>query len=142
MERNIIDMNGESRVQPRAFVALSNSDSMLAITSGIVCATMPPIGNGVYFISIGAAAAVYGFRKEIGRAKLLLVVSGILMAVVFVYLLYEFVSLPSIYGGNLLTYGYVAVSYILGLGIYLASKMHYSRRGIDISLAFKELPPD
>ena len=100
------------------------------------------LANWIYFISVGAAASVYGLRHEKGRAKSILVVSGVLMAVVFVYLLYEFLVLPSIYGGNLLAYGYVAVSYVLGLGIYLASKYYYGKRGIDISLAFKEIPPE
>jgi amino acid transporter len=100
------------------------------------------LANWIYFIAVGAAGTFYAVRHEKGRTKTILAVSGILMSVVFVYLLYEFLVLPSIYGGNLLAYGYVAVSYFLGLGIYLASKRYYGRRGIDISLAFKEIPPE
>jgi len=100
------------------------------------------LANWIYFIAVGAAGTFYAIRHEKGRTKTILAVSGILMSVVFVYLLYEFLVLPSIYGGNLLAYGYVAVSYFLGLGIYLASKRYYGRRGIDISLAFKEIPPE
>ncbi len=100
------------------------------------------LANWIYFIAIGCAAAFYGFTREKGRARNLLVISGVLMSMVFVYLLYEFLALSSIYGGNLLAYGYVGFSYVLGLGIYLASKQYYSKRGVDISLAFKELPPD
>ncbi len=100
------------------------------------------LANWIYFIAVGAAAAVYGFRKELGRARIALVVSGVLMSIVFVFLLYEFLVLPSIYGGNLLAYGYVALSFILGLSIYLISRWYNLRRGVDISLAFKELPPD
>jgi amino acid transporter len=100
------------------------------------------LANWIYFIAIGAAAAVYGLRKEAGRAKIVLAISGVLMAIVFVYLLYQFLVLPSIYGGNLLAYGYVGVSYALGLSIYLISRWYNRKRGVDISLAFKELPPD
>ncbi|MDA4113469.1 MAG: APC family permease [Thaumarchaeota archaeon] len=100
------------------------------------------LANWIYFIAVGAAATVYASRHEKGGAKAVLAISGVLMSVVFVYLLYEFLVLPSIYGGNLLAYGYVAVSYILGLGIYLASRQYYGKRGIDISLAFKEIPPE
>jgi len=100
------------------------------------------LANWIYFIAVGAAGTFYAIRHEKARAKAVLAVSGILMSVVFVYLLYEFLALPSIYGGNLLAYGYVAASYVLGLGIYLASRRYYGRRGIDISLAFKEIPPE
>jgi amino acid transporter len=100
------------------------------------------LANWIYFIAVGAAAAVYAFRREKGRSKAILAISGVLMSVVFVYLLYEFLVLPSVYGGNLLAYGYVAASYILGLGIYLASRSYHLKRGVDISLAFKEIPPE
>jgi hypothetical protein len=41
-----------------------------------------------------------------------------------------------------LAYSYVAVTFILGMVIYLGSKMYHSRRGIDITLAYKEIPPE
>ncbi|MGA2666446.1 MAG: amino acid permease, partial [Nitrososphaerales archaeon] len=52
------------------------------------------LANWIYFISVGAAATFYAVRHEKARAKAILAVSGILMSVVFVYLLYEFLALP------------------------------------------------
>lgn len=63
------------------------------------------------------------------------------MAIVFAYITYQFLAFPNIWGGNPIAYGWVAGSFILGIIIYAVSKSYYSKRGIDISLAYKELPP-
>ena len=44
--------------------------------------------------------------------------------------------------GYLVAYGYVLGSFILGAVIYLASKSYNAKKGIDLSLAFKEIPPE
>jgi amino acid transporter len=100
------------------------------------------VASMIYFIIIGLAAAAYGLRKEKGGAQALLVVAGILMALVFVYITYQFLAFPSVWGGNTFAYGYVVVTFILGAGIYLASKAYHSGKGIDISLVYKEIPPE
>ncbi len=100
------------------------------------------LASMIYFIVIGLAAATYAVRREKGQAKAVLMVAGILMAIVFAYISYLFLAYPAVWGGNTFAYGYVAVSFVLGLVIYLASKMYHSKKGIDITLAYKEIPPE
>ncbi|HYW00499.1 MAG TPA: hypothetical protein VE862_03460, partial [Candidatus Acidoferrum sp.] len=96
----------------------------------------------IYFMFIGIGAAVYAVKREKGTSKIVLIVSGILMAIVFAYFSYQFLTFPAIWGGNNLAYGYIAFTFVLGIVIYLASKAYYSKQGIDIGLAFKEIPPE
>jgi amino acid transporter len=99
------------------------------------------IASMVYFLFIGVAAVLYAFKNEKGRPKVILVTAGTLMAIVFAYLTYQFLAFPGIWGGNPLAYGWVAGSFIAGIIIYVVSKSYYGKRGIDITLAYKELPP-
>ena len=96
----------------------------------------------IYFIVIGLAASVYAIRKEKGRSKGILFVAGILMTAVFVYITYLFLANGLVWGGNSVAYGYVVISFVLGSGIYLFSKWYHARRGIDISLVYREIPPE
>ena len=95
-----------------------------------------------YFVIVGAAAAVYGFRKETGRSKILLTVSGILMALVFLWMTYEYLAFPGIWGGNALAYYYDLGALLLAIIIYIARQQYLKKSGIDISVAFKEIPPE
>jgi hypothetical protein len=63
------------------------------------------------------------------------------MAIVFAYISYQFLAYSTIWGGNPIAYGWVVASFIAGIIIYAVSKSYYSKRGIDITLAYKELPP-
>jgi amino acid transporter len=96
----------------------------------------------IYFAVVGVAAVVYGVRREKGRDKGVLTVAGVLMTAVFAFITYEFLAYPQVWGGNALAYVYVAGSFIAGLLIYGASKIRHGKRGIDISLAYKEIPPE
>jgi amino acid transporter len=100
------------------------------------------VGPMVYFMFVGIAAAYYAIKHEKGSAKGILVTSGILSAIVFLFLTYEFLVNWQIWGGNLLAYGFVVVTAIGGGGIYIISKSYHAKRGVDISLAFKEIPPE
>jgi predicted permease len=95
----------------------------------------------VYFLVVGLAAVVYALKKERGQSKAILSIAGLLMVIVFAYIIYQFLASPAIWGGNLFAYGYVVGSFVLGAIIYAISKAYYSKRGIDITLAYKELPP-
>jgi amino acid transporter len=96
----------------------------------------------IYFAFVGLAAVVYALRNEKGNGKLVLGISGVLMAAVYAFLSYEFLASPNVWGGNILAYVYMVISFIAGLAIYLFSKVYYRRQGIDIGLAFKEIPPE
>ena len=95
----------------------------------------------VYFAFVGLAAVLYGLRKERGRSRIVLAVAGALQALVFLYLTYEFLTYPSIWGGNALAYGYVAATFILGAILYTYRKAS-SKQGFNIDMAFKEIPPE
>jgi amino acid transporter len=103
---------------------------------GAVAASM------IYFIVIGIAAAVYAIRRESGGSRRVLAVAGVAMAAAFAFLTYQFFSAYQVWGGNLLSYGYVAASFVAGLVIYSASKAYHKKRGVDIELAYKEIPPE
>jgi len=96
----------------------------------------------IYFAFIGVAAAVYGIRFIRSGEKYTLLIFGVLMALVFAYITYQFLAYPSIWGGNALAYGYVVASFIAGLILYEISKIRNAKKGIDISLTFKEIPPE
>jgi amino acid transporter len=96
----------------------------------------------IYFIVVGIAATVYALRKESGSSKTVLTVAGVLMAIVFVYITYLFLAYQGVWGGNPLAYGYAAASFVLGVIIYEVSKWRHKSRGIDITLAYREIPPE
>ena len=97
----------------------------------------------IYFIFIALAAIIYAIKHDHNAGtKYTLIVAGALMAVVFGYITYEFLAYPSVWGGNYLAYGYVVASFVAGLVLYTISKRKNAAKGIDISLAFKEIPPD
>jgi amino acid transporter len=96
----------------------------------------------IYFAFVGLAAAIFAMRKEKGGSRLLLASAGVLQTLVFVYLTYEFLAYPRIWGGNLLAYGYILASFILGALIYIIAKKRYVKVGLNIELAFKEIPPE
>ncbi|MGA3108206.1 MAG: amino acid permease [Candidatus Bathyarchaeia archaeon] len=95
----------------------------------------------IYFFFIGIAAVRYAMKNEKGQAKAILATAGVLMAIVFAYITYQFFAFAGIWGGNPIAYGWVAGSFIAGLIIYMVSKSYHAKRGIDITLAYKELPP-
>jgi hypothetical protein len=41
-----------------------------------------------------------------------------------------------------LAYGYLVVAAVAAVVIYAVSKWYHKKRGIDISLTFKEIPPE
>jgi amino acid transporter len=100
------------------------------------------LASMIYFLFVGVAAAVFGLRKEKGRVSAALVVAGTLMAVVFLFLSYEFLSAPAVWGGNPLAYGYIAVTFAAGVAVYLVSRRRHLRRGLDIANLFAEIPPE
>jgi len=96
----------------------------------------------IFFVFVAISAILYGIRRETGSTRTLLVIAGILSALVFSYVSYEFFVLPNVYGGNVLSYSFIAVSFVAGLVIYQLSKRHLKEKGIDLSLVYKEIPPE
>jgi len=102
------------------------------------------IGPMIFFMFVAIASILYGLRKkaEPSTVRVGLIVAGVLSAAVFAFVAYEFAVFPSIYGGNLLSYLFLVASFIGGLIIYIAHKYYLKKQGIDLSLAFKEIPPE
>ncbi len=96
----------------------------------------------IYFAFVGAAAVVYALKNEKGTSKAVLAIAGVLQTLVFIYLTYEFLAYPAIWGGNTLAYSYITATFILGAIIYAIRKGTQGKDGINIDLAFKEIPPE
>ena len=99
-------------------------------------------GSMIYFAAVGAGAIIYGNRSAKGSSKRLLIVFGALEILAFAYLAYAFLASPGVWGGNPLAYGFSAGSFLVGVVSYYVSKRHYMKRGMDISMQFKEIPPE
>lgn len=98
-------------------------------------------GSMIYFIFVGIAAVVHSM-KEKGSGKMLLALAGIGNIIVFAYVTYLFVANASTWGINLLSGGFNVFSLLLGAGLYLGARQYLRRRGLDLSMAYKELPPE
>jgi hypothetical protein len=98
----------------------------------------------LFFMFVAIASILYGVRRksESNVVRVGLVISGVLSAAVFAFVSYEFIIFPSIYGGNTLSYAFLLCSFVGGLVIYIAHKQYLKKQGIDLSLAFKEIPPE
>ncbi|PSN84850.1 hypothetical protein B9Q02_08580 [Candidatus Marsarchaeota G1 archaeon BE_D] len=109
------------------------------------------IASMIYFFFVGIAAVIYAQRNEKGGSKATLTIAGVLMTLVFAYIIYDYLANPTIWGtsatafgipGTYFAYGYVVASFIAGLIIYDISRIRYSKQGINIELAFKTIPPE
>lgn len=102
------------------------------------------IGPMLFFMFVAIASILCGIRRksEPSNVRVGLVIAGTLSAIVFAYVSHECEILPSVYGGNTLSYKFLLASFIGGLIIYIAHKYYLKKQGIDLSLAFKELPPE
>lgn len=100
------------------------------------------IASMIYFAFVGLAAATWGIRKEKGSAKVILVIAGIANILVFGFLTYQYVTNAAQWSLNNLTVYFVVGTFILGAVIYAASYYYHKSRGVNISLAYKEIPPE
>lgn len=115
-----------------AFYYIGGADALF----GAILASM------IYFIFVGIAAAVHGSRKEVGLTKWLLMLAGVANVFIFGFLAWEFLAYPDVWALHDLTYYFIIASVVAGAVIYGLSWWYNKKRGIDISLAYKELPPE
>jgi amino acid transporter len=136
----------------------------LVITTGLLAAAAllyeslqtlfaAAIAAMIYFFFVGVTAVVYGLKRDKGtsRNSSVLTVAGVLMALVFAYIIYQFLTNATIWGtafnafgipGYEFAYIYVAASFIIGAVIYAVSRSYHKSRGVNIDLAYKEIPPE
>jgi len=100
------------------------------------------IASMIYFAFVGLAAAVWAIRKEKGAAKGILIIAGIGNIFVFGFLTYQYVTNAVQWSLNNLTVYFVVGTFILGGVLYAGSYYYHKARGVDISLAYKEIPPE
>ncbi len=97
----------------------------------------------LYFLAVGIAAIAYGLKNN----NSMITTAGFLMTGYFLYLTYEAGTNPlfgftTSSGVNYITLAFVLISFISGVIIWYVSKIINSRKGIDLSIVFKEIPPD
>jgi len=112
------------------------------LTNWTTLYTTTALGS-VFFAFIGITAIIYGYRKrkQLGSIGTGLVVAGIVSAPFFLYVSYQLLFLPY-YSINILSWAVMLFFWILGALLYPIGKAYYGRKGLDLSLAFKELPPE
>ncbi|WP_338603754.1 APC family permease [Sulfolobus tengchongensis] len=97
----------------------------------------------LYFLAVGISAVIFGLRNN----NKLMKIAGILMSIYFCYLTYEAGTNP-LFGFstgssiNLITLSFVLGSFISGIVIWNLVKYLNTRKGIDLTLTFKEIPPE
>jgi hypothetical protein len=82
-----------------------------------------------------------GGRKQLGGTGPALIVSGLLVAPFMLYVTYQLLALP-FYGINNLSWAIMLFFWILGALLYPIGKWYYGKKELNLSLVFKELPPE
>jgi len=100
------------------------------------------IASMVYFMFVGLAAVVHAARKETGSSKVFLMLAGVLNIIVFGFVAYQFLAAPTFTGINTVTAIYSIGTLVAGALIYLGSRWYHNKRGMNIDLNYKELPPE
>ena len=115
-------------------------------TSSLGAGTNPLFGavlaSMVYFMIVGAAAIVHAIKKESGITKPILALAGIGNILVFGFISYQFLSYQSMWSINGFTFGWLIGCLLLGVVLFTGSYYYHKRRGVDIGLAYKEIPPE
>jgi amino acid transporter len=115
-------------------------------TSNIGAGTNPLFGailaSMIYFMIVGVAAVVHGVRKETGIMKVVLPLAGIGNILVFGYISYQFLTYQSMWSINWFTQSWLIGCLLLGAVLFIGSYYYHKARGININLAYKEIPPE
>ena len=130
--------------------------SMIGYTYGpsyfLVLYAGATLGELFSLILISITAIVFPFRRkdiyEPSPAKInlgpapLISIAGVISLAFFVMLAYLLVSNP-IYGANTPSVAaFVIIIFLIGAPIYIISYYYHRSKGLDISLVFKEIPPE
>jgi glutamate:GABA antiporter len=115
-------------------------------TSSLGAGTNPLFGailaSMIYFIIVGLSAVVHAMKKEVGYMKAVLGLAGVLNMGVFGFLSYQFLSNQSVWAINSITISFILGSIALGAIAFGGSYYYHKKRGVDITLAYKEIPPE
>jgi amino acid transporter len=101
----------------------------------------------VVFPYVKRARGIYELAPSIVRKKIagipLVTIFGALEAIIFGYLTYLDGTSPALSGPiNPASLGIIIIMYLAAVVIYFGAKTYHKRHGLDIGLAYKELPPE
>ena len=115
-------------------------------TSSIGAGTNPLFGailaSMIYFMVVGAAAIVHAVRKEGGITRPILALAGIGNIVVFGFIAYQFLTYQAMWSINSFTFSWLVGCLVLGILLFVGSYYYHKGRGVNINLAYKEIPPE
>lgn len=115
-------------------------------TSSIGAGTNPLFGailaSMIYFMVVGAAAIVHGVRKETGITKVVLPLAGLGNILVFGFISYQFLTNQAMWSINSFTFSWLVGCLVLGIVLFVGSYYYHKGHGININLAYKEIPPE
>jgi amino acid transporter len=99
--------------------------------------------GSLWFAFIGITAIAYGWKKkaDLKNASTWLILCGIVIMGFFAYVTYQCLALPY-YGINTASWALILGVWIVGALAYPTAKWYFKRQGLDMSLVFKELPPE
>ena len=96
------------------------------------------------FVKKDLFAQAPGFVKaKIGGLPLMTVI-GLITAIAFAYIGFIGYQSPAVTNVAYAGFGFevLAAVVVIGFIVYFASKYYYKSKGIDITLAFKDIPPE
>ena len=115
-------------------------------TSSIGAGTNPLFGailaSMIYFMFVGAAAIVHAIRKESGITRPILALAGIGNILVFGFISYQFLTYQAMWSINSFTFSWLVGCLVLGIVLFVGSYYYHKGRGVNINLAYREIPPE
>lgn len=80
-------------------------------------------------------------KYRVGGIPLMTII-GILSVLFMVYLTYYYITVPGLAGFSLVTLESLIVLFIVATAIFFISRAYHKSKGLEIDLAFKEIPPE
>jgi amino acid transporter len=125
---------------------------LFAFTSATALYAASTFGLIITFTITAIAVGTYPYRHktqfEASPVKYrvagipLMTVAAVLSLVFMAFMGYYFVSMPVLGGFSLITLYTVVILFVVSIAIFYGAKAYQRGKGIDISLEFKEIPPE
>ncbi|AWR98012.1 amino acid permease [Acidianus sulfidivorans JP7] len=102
----------------------------------------------IYFFTVSIAGLFYGYKSDDAKLRKAIIPVSVISAGYFVFLTYEAIVNPAFdftYPNGQpdpITLAFVIGSFLVGSIIYLVARSINKKKGLELDLAFKEIPPD
>jgi amino acid transporter len=80
-------------------------------------------------------------QSAAARHRLTLIISAIIGIALCILIIYYMLAVPALYASLPQSEALIVVLFLGSLGYYYCARLYRRRRGIDVALAFKEIPP-